>query len=324
MGRKKWSNEEMEFIKNNLSNMNISELTDHFDIPYAKMIDKVHKMGLNRKKASGEYWSKEEDKILAKHFIWAPKNYILDLLPNRTWQGILQRGIKALNLNRESQDRYSVNYRFFEEWTPESAYIFGFIASDGHLFYESGKANKNALQFEIANYDKDILEKIKAIMEYEGPICNTKRDTVKLQMSNKKIIKDLIEKGIPIKNKTFDLKYPETLPEELDRHFIRGLLDGDGSIYKKDDRMTIQFLGTEDLLISIKSKIKFNLDSISIYDRSKVKGGAKVYSFQIANKKSYEIAKWLYKDSAIHLDRKYKKAIELHSEYKNWVLLKTP
>lgn len=305
MARKIWSNEEMEFIKNNLANMTISELAIHFDVPYAKMIDKVHKMGLNRKKASGEIWSDKEDELLRKHFEWAPKNYIMKLFPKRTWASILQRGIKTLNLNRQSQDRYSVNYRFFEEWTPESAYIFGFIAADGHVFYESGKENKNALQFEIADYDSDILEKIKEILQFEGSICYTKRNTVKLQINNKKLVRDLIEKGIPRKNKTFDLKFPQTLPVDLYNHFVRGLFDGDGSVYSDEGRLAFQLLGTNTLLLEVKEILPVDMSTINIIDRSKY--GANVCALSTSHNKSVNIFEWLYKDSTIHLDRKYEK-----------------
>lgn len=241
----------MIFIKENLSKMKTKELAEHFEVPYSKMNDKVHKMGLKRKQASGELWSKEEDELLKKHFEYAPKNYISNLFPNRTWHGILQRGIKTLNLNRVSQDRYSVNYNFFEKWTPESAYVFGFIAADGHVFYEKGKSG-NAIQFEIAIYDKDILEKIKDIMEFEGPICYTSRNTVKLQISNKKLIKDLISKGIPITNKTFDIAEPINLHNEDIRHYTRGLFDGDGSVYMHGASARWQLLGTKKVLEFVK------------------------------------------------------------------------
>ena len=305
MARKIWSNEEMEFIKNNLANMTISELANHFNVPYAKINDKVHKMGLSRKKASGEIWSGKEDELLRKHFEWAPKNYIMKLFPKRTWASILQRGLKTLNINRQSQDRYSVDYKFFEEWTPESAYIFGFIAADGHLFHESGQEKKSALQFEIASYDIDILEKIKEKLQYEGPLCNTKRDTVKLQINNKKIIEDLIKKGIPKTNKTFNLEYPKGLPNNLSNHFVRGLFDGDGSVYKHGNTPRFQLLGTRKILEDIKKKLPVDTSNNSIYDRNAQ--NCNVYSLQISGNKSKEIFEWMYKDSTIHLDRKYNK-----------------
>ena len=98
------------------------------------MNDKIHKMGSNRKRASGELWQKEEDEILTEHFQYASKNYLMNMFPNRSWNAILRREIKKLNLSRESQDRYYIDYNFFEDWSNDSAYIYGMIAADGHLF----------------------------------------------------------------------------------------------------------------------------------------------------------------------------------------------
>lgn len=303
--RKIWNDQEIEFIRVNIASMSTKEMAEYFNISYEKMNDKIHKMGLNRKQASGELWKKEDDEILAKHFKYAPKNYLMNIFPNRSWNAILQRGIKTLNLSRESQDRYFIDYNFFETWSNNSAYVFGVVASDGHLFYENGTMNKNALQFEMANYDRDILDKIKHVMKYEGPVLATKRRTVKLQINNKKIIKDLIQKGIPEINKTFNLEYPSELPREYDRHFIRGLFDGDGSVYKHGAAPRFQLLGTKRLLEEVLKRLPIDNNKYSIYDRSK--SGSNVHALQIGGKNAFNIFNWLYEEDGIFLDRKYKK-----------------
>ena len=165
--------------------------------------------------------------------------------------------------------------------------------------------NKNALQFEMADYDRDILDKIKYVMKYEGPVLSTKRHTVKLQINNKKIIKDLIQKGIPENNKTFSLEYPRELPQKYDRHLIRGLFDGDGSVYKHGSAPRFQLLGTKRLLEEVLKRLPIDNNKYSIYDRSK--SGSSVYALQIGGKNAFNIFNWLYEEDGIFLDRKYKK-----------------
>lgn len=308
MPRKVWTSEEEKFIKDNLADMDLKIMCEKLNVRYVQLTHKIHRLGLSKKSASGENWTKEDDDLLAKHFKYAPKNYLMKLFPNRTWPAILQRGLKTLKLNRESQDRYYIDYNFFSEWTPESAYIFGFIAADGYVFYEDGIDNKNGLQIELSGYDMDILKKIKKILKYEGPILYSKRDTVKLQINNKKIIKDLIDKGIPAKNKTFDIKYPETLPDNLVRHFIRGLSDGDGSIYYCRNNINWELLGTKSLLESVKNKLPIDTNNIHLQDRNKY--GINVFSFKISYKKAREILNWMYKDATIYLGRKYNKYMD--------------
>jgi hypothetical protein len=215
MASKKWTSEEVEYLKLNYGRQSAQELADKFQVSKQAIISKCYKLGISAKENRGETWSEEENKIMHEHFENAPLNLIKELLPNRTMHAINQHGNKELGLSRISKDRYKLDYKFFEIWTPESAYIYGLISADGYIKYEHGDRNENSLQFELADYDADILYKIKDILQYEGDVRYSKRNTVKFSIGNKKLIKDLIDKGIPKINKTFEIKYPETLPDEL-------------------------------------------------------------------------------------------------------------
>lgn len=308
--RKYWSTQEIEYLKKHYGLIPIKDLAIMFDTTYQKVVDKAHKIGLNSKVASGEIWSEKEDQIVKEHFEYAPKAKLEKLLPNRTWPAILQRGIKTHNLKRISQDRYDVNYNFFSEWTPDSAYAFGFIAADGFIFY----GHKNAIQIELNKKDKDILEKLKYKMHYEGKICNSGRDTVKLQINNKKMVIDLIAKGMPLKDKTHLISYPVTLPNKLMSHFVRGVFDGDGSIYKHGRYFRIQLLGSYGLLKGIKDNLPFDLTKNSIRYRGG-DSGADVWELSVAGKRAVDIADWMYDGADIYSERKYKIKEKLQMEF---------
>lgn len=102
LNKKYWTIEEERFIKENISKMTIMDFSNYFNLPKNKIVDKIHKMHLNSKKATGIIWSQEEDKLLKEHFEYAPKHYIEKLFPNRSWNAIFQRGLKTLGLNRKS------------------------------------------------------------------------------------------------------------------------------------------------------------------------------------------------------------------------------
>lgn len=308
--KKYWSSKEVDYLQKHYGLTPIKDLAIIFNTTYEKVVDKAHKIGLNSKLASGELWNEEEDQIVREHFEYAPKSQLEKLLPNRTWAAILQRGIKIHNLKRISQDRYDVDYNFFSEWTADSAYAFGFIAADGFIFY----GHKNAIQIELNEKDKDILEKLKDKMHYEGIICSSGRKTVKLQINNKKMVLDLINKGMPLKDKTHLISYPVTLPDNLLSHFIRGVFDGDGSIYKHGRYFRIQLLGSYELLKGIKDKLPFDLTKNSIRYRGK-NGGADVWELSIAGKKAVDIAEWMYEGADIYLQRKYKIKEQLKMEF---------
>lgn len=317
MSRFIWTEERFKILEQNYGHKPIKEIAEELGTTYAKVVDKASKSGLNAKKISGEMWTEEEDSLLRKHFEYAPKNYITNLFPNRSWPAIFQRGNKILKLRRISQDKYSINYRFFDDWNELSGYIFGFTLADGYLALRKGQRKANMLQFEIANYDRDILDKIKSAIEFEGPVRESKRNTVKLDISNTKILTEMIKKGIPESNKTLEAAFPNC-PTDIHRHIIRGLFDGDGSIYD-DHGLRFQLLGTQKLLETVLKILPVDTEGIEPYDRNK--DGANVFVIKFGKKKSKIIFDWLYKDTTIYLDRKYSKYQELVAELKPCELL---
>lgn len=316
MGYIHYKDDEVAFIKNNYGKISTQEIAKQLNKTYSQITKKATRMGLKRKEITGEYWSDKEDTILKEHFEYAPKQFIEKLLPNREWCGILQRGLKTHNLNRISQDRFSVNYNFFSKWTPESAYLFGLIMADGHIRIKE-LHGMNCMSIQLAGYDLELLEKIKALLQYEGNIETSQvTGKVRLQVNNAKIVQDLINLGMPQENKTFEAKWPESLPKELESHFVRGLLDGDGTICQCANRssLTISFLGTFSLMASLNDALP-TVRKNHICDRASYKnGGANVFNIRYGSRKDTKnILDWIYKDATIYLERKYQKYREFYN-----------
>jgi len=305
--RKHWTEKEIEFLKSNYGSLTSKEIGNKLKRQPKQIVKKAMSFGLKGRK---DLWNSSEDDILREHFEWAPKNRLLMLLPNRTWSAITQRGWKTLGIFRKTQDKYDINYRFFEKWTPESAYVYGFILADGYLKYNHGKRNETSLQFELADKDSDILNSIKKVMNYEGPIRQSRRNTVKLDISNKKIARDLIGMGLDVHDKTHNATWPDRLPKHLTNHVIRGLFDGDGSI----GEWGIQFLGTDNIIKNIHSCLSkiLDLSTNTPHNRSEY-GGANIWCVRYGGIKRNIIASWLYSNSTIRCKRKFDKYQELLS-----------
>lgn len=307
--RKKWSDEEVKFILKNLSSMSVTELAEHFDVPYQKIVDKIHKMGLKAKEASGVLWKASEDAMILKHFEYAPKDFLLSVLPDRTWSSIWQRGSKKFGLSRKTKDRAYVNYRFFDKWTEQSAYVYEYIMADGHIHL--GKCNY--LQIDASTKDVDILKKIQLVMDFRGSLYSMDNgEATRLQIDNVNLIKQLADKGIPLYRKSYEAKLPESFPKEYVRDCIRGLIDGDGwSRIDSNGYYNIGLCGTEELVTQVKDLIPINCSTNKVR-----KNGPNNWRFNIKCKKAREIASWLYDDAKIYMDRKYNayvKASILHS-----------
>jgi hypothetical protein len=131
--------------------------------------------------------------------------------------------------------KYKFNEDFFETIDSESkAYFLGFIYADGCLINDS-VSYRYKLNLKIHKKDSHILEQLIKCVDGEMDIWyNKKRDMCEISLSGKKMVSDLINKGV-LPNKTFTIKYP-TIDESLERHFLRGYFDGDGCIRVNTDR----------------------------------------------------------------------------------------
>ena len=312
MQKRKWTQEEKYLIYDLVKEKTISQIAEIFGVTYSCMASKIHKMGLKCKREREVSWSEKEDQILCSIYEKASKDYIMSSLPKRTWCSIRQRAKKVFGMERLARDVTYVDHTFFDEWTEKSAYIFGFILADGYLCKnESGIGNKNVLQIENGIKDIDIVYKIAAALKFRGRIVQS-ATSAKINIHNANIINQLIEKGIPPKNKTFLADFPKDIPKEFVRHCIRGLIDGDGSSLILDEdsrkRYMIGFCGTEAIVKKVFSLIPFDLSENKVYQEA-----PHCWRFGIRGKKAYEIGKWLYGDASIYLDRK-KEALDIAKE----------
>lgn len=137
---------------------------------------------------------------------------------------------RTINLGK-FMSRPKANSNFFKTWSSNMAYILGLIATDGCLVeHENGYNGLN-----ITNKNKDILKNILTIINSEHKISIKSRSRLsnlryfQIQIRDKTIYADLLRLGLtPRKSKT--LRMPKNIPPEFFGDFIRGCLDGDGSV----------------------------------------------------------------------------------------------
>lgn len=105
--------------------------------------------------------------------------------------------------------------------TEQKAYWLGFIAADGCVDHKE-------FRLHISERDVEHLKEFKSAIQSTHPIHYTANKSVTFIIGNKKIVKNLNALGI-VHRKTLILEYPD-IPKRLNRHFIRGVFDGDGCI----------------------------------------------------------------------------------------------
>ena len=221
----------------------------------------------------------------------------------------------------------NINDNYFDVIDNQNkAYILGFFYADG--------CNYDNSVVKIDLVDIEILEKMKNEMGFTGEIkccfkggkkrfgdkeyeCNP---AYRFSFRSRQISKQLKDKGCtPNKSKTMTFPNEDILPKELQRHFIRGFVDGNGTIsYWIDNKNTkhkkfnFGVCGTTEIVTEICNIIdkKFGTNS-DIRPRFIDRDNNNVQSALNGNQNLEKILRWLYKDSNLYLDRKYKKYLEL-------------
>jgi intein-encoded DNA endonuclease-like protein len=225
--------------------------------------------------------------------------------------------LKENNVDRRDMSEchriYDINEDFFDEINcEEKAYLLGLLASDG-----CNQKEANAVRISLHPQDKDILYKFSKLIYKKDSdshvkfytkfdkLKNKSFDSASLTIFSKYMCNSLKNNGIP-PNKTFILKYPTYLSNNLNRHFIRGEFDGDGSITVdggKKKNSCWKITGTLDLCEKIKEII---LKELNITCSITKCNNSEVWNVYSGGKRNVEqICDWIYKDATIWLDRKY-------------------
>lgn len=184
----------------------------------------------------------------------------------------------------------------------EKAYWLGFFYADAYNHEKRGR-----VVIELAESDSLHLFKCARFFgRPRDPFLQSKNkgkySAYRLELNSKYLTKSLSDKGCH-QNKSYNLTFPDFLSKDLERHFIRGYFDGDGSIYIHQDQLHIQFVSTKEFNLQLKKilldmTINSYLDSPARYQdntcRLSFGGSRQVRRFM----------EWLYQDATVYLDRK--------------------
>jgi LAGLIDADG-like domain len=241
---------------------------------------------------------------------------------------ILKKNNIKLRTARESAKKTTFNDNFFENIDNEhKAYFLGFILADGSV----SDKHPIRLKISISHKDREILDKFNAIMESDvkissySPKNGYSRETVlnELIFYSHKIVEDLKNLGI-YPNKTSTVNPPQIDPS-LEKHFWRGVLDGDGHISLYAPRKTTRKsckMGKPCIEVGIcgniltMNKYSAYLDSLNIIH--KITSDKSIFRIRISNKFSMTLLDELYKESTIYLDRKYQKYLKFKDELQKY------
>ena len=213
-----------------------------------------------------------------------------------------------------------VDENFFSRKDEWSAYTYGLLLSDGCL------SDKEAVIITLQESDVPVLTSIAEKMgiysrpnllskqRYDG--YQTKR-TGTIGFSHPKLISDLRDLGMEERKSTREVA-PECFA--FDRHFWRGMVDGDGWLSIGKHRGPILGLcGSETVCNQFLEFCKTITDNIKV---SVLRRKGELFTVVLTKNKCLPIARHLYLDQQICLPRKYNKYLEFEEFFKNYQFYK--
>lgn len=228
--------------------------------------------------------------------------------------GITQNSVNNIlnrrNIAKRDNRKYYCNFDFFEKIdSEEKAYWLGFIVGDGNI-------HKNVLHIGVHVDDYDFLCLFNKAIGGNHPVVKKTYTSkgkpsqiARIDVVSRKMMTDLFDKGV-IPNKTGRMDMNLTLskvPKKLQKHFIRGFFDADGSfsLVERNDKMTFKLGGKGIGFLDPVQKIIVEEANLSL---NKLYGAKQCKDFYTlawgGTNHLYKIYLYFYKDTNVCLDRK--------------------
>lgn len=234
---------------------------------------------------------------------------------------------------KEIKTKYTFNHSFFETIDTEAkAYFLGLLVADGCL-------SDIEVIIELASKDRHIIEKFVSCLEGNNKIHDKRKATTnylnresftsRLNLRSDKMIKDLNNLGLE-RRKSYNTIIPK-IPEPLEKHFWRGLLDGDGhiSFYQSNYKTKLannksKCYGYKTLEVGICGHINTMNAFVEFLNKHNIetpgiRPDSAIYQVRVKTKDCPKFLELIYTDSdpELCLKRKHAKYLE-YLEYKKY------
>ena len=169
----------------------------------------------------------------------------------------IQKVVRKNGIARKCGYKNILNHNYFHTIdSSEKAYFLGLLLTDGNVHYDKRSVNRQpSIQIALKGEDISILEKFKQELCTDNKISiytgDGRFECVFIVHSS--IMANDLEKYDIKPRKTFLINKMPDIPKEYMRDLIRGIFDGDGTVYilTKDNKLRFGFYGTHNLIQDI-------------------------------------------------------------------------
>lgn len=231
---------------------------------------------------------------------------------------LIRRGVKIKPLS-EAKRKYHWDESYFDVIDSEAkAYFLGLLYADGY-----NNESRGEIHLSLQAKDRHILDQFKLQLKSDQPLIfidlsnryhKNQQDVYRVSLSSRKMSKRLSELGC-FQAKSLTLKFPtrDQVPQEFIRYFVRGCFDGDGCfVASKAKKGYIQYsaaiVSSKEFCESLQHVLAAEIGiSTFLTTRFKERQNS-TRSMQVSgNLQVMRFLDWIYADSQIHLQRKFKK-----------------
>lgn len=222
----------------------------------------------------------------------------------KTLSDIIKQNGETTRSDSDKSRKYTIDENVFDELNEHSVYWIGFIMGDGCIT----KTGKEFAVLNVTLNEKDLrhVEKFKEFMNTNKPIrCIERDNTCSLTINSKQICDILSNFGI-INRKSYNATEKKNIPNGLERHYWRGLIDADGHL-RYDSKCDKWYIGLTGSFILCSQFFDYVTKTIKLDSKTSVrKVSDNGYRVEFGGKLlPLSIIKNLYEDSSIYLERKF-------------------
>lgn len=222
-------------------------------------------------------------------------------------QILIDNNIAIATLSETRRQR-TLNEHYFDVIdSHRKAYYLGLLFADGNV-----SKNRYDIQISLQEKDKDIIYQFREDIGSNHKVSYIKynqknpnwQNQYMLSISNPNMHDALISHGM-LPNKSLILEFPNDLDPEFYSSFLLGYLDGDGTIQKKEQRVSL--ISTESFCKTVSKIInkQLGIHCTIIYCHKNKNVSTRI--LQIAGRNQVKkFLDWIYSKCDIYLERKYK------------------
>ncbi len=224
-------------------------------------------------------------------------------------QGTISHWARIAGISRAPADacrRYVVDSNYFDVIDTEAkAYWLGFLYADGCVY-------KNRVRLALARKDREHIERFRLALGSTHRIRDTDYAYAEssIDIHDQQLVDGLISQGV-VPKKTFSPVFPSNVPPPLQRAFVLGFFDGDGSI-TNTKKATVSWVGTWECLSWLSATLSEAVPGVTQRPLQEHHSTPGIwYLAYSGNRQASRIGSWMYQEAQVWLPRKRERFVAL-------------